>query len=79
VIFAGWSNFGYGFAVVISHGPFQTLYGHLSSVNVRCGENVVGGQPIGGVGSTGNSSGPHLHFELMYNGVRGNPAATIAF
>ncbi len=79
VIFAGWSNWGYGNAIVISHGPFQTLYGHLSSVNVRCGDNVVGGQPIGGVGTTGNSSGPHLHFELMYNGIRGNPAATMAF
>lgn len=79
VIFAGWSNWGYGNAIVISHGPFQTLYGHLSSVNVRCGETVVSGQPIGGVGSTGNSSGPHLHFELMYNGIRGNPAATLAF
>lgn len=79
VIFAGWSNWGYGNAIVISHGPFQTLYGHLSSVNVRCGDNVVAGQSIGGVGSTGNSSGPHLHFELMYNGIRGNPAATLAF
>jgi len=79
VIFAGWSNWGYGNTIVISHGPFQTLYGHLSSVNVRCGDNVVGGQPIGSVGSTGNSSGPHLHFELMYNGIRGNPAATMAF
>jgi murein DD-endopeptidase MepM/ murein hydrolase activator NlpD len=79
VIFAGWSNWGYGYAVVLSHGPFQTLYGHLSSVGVRCGNTVVAGQVIGAVGSTGNSSGPHLHFELMYNGVRGNPAATIPF
>lgn len=79
IIFAGWSNWGYGYAIVISHGPFQTLYGHLSSVNARCGETVVAGQPIGAVGSTGNSSGPHLHFELMYNGIRGNPAATLSF
>jgi hypothetical protein len=79
VIFAGWSNWGYGYAVVLSHGPFQTLYGHLNDVGVRCGNTVVAGQVIGSVGSTGNSSGPHLHFELMYNGVRGNPAATIAF
>ncbi|MCU0464499.1 MAG: peptidoglycan DD-metalloendopeptidase family protein [Anaerolineae bacterium] len=79
VIFAGWSNFGYGNAIVISSGPFQTVYAHLSAVNVRCGNTVVAGQPIGGVGSTGNSSGPHLHFEIISNGFRGNPTATIAF
>lgn len=79
VIFAGWSDWGYGYTVVLSSGPFQTLYGHLSAVNVRCGQVVSIGQVIGAVGSTGNSSGPHLHFELMYNGIRGNPAATIPF
>lgn len=79
VIFAGWSDWGYGYAVVLSSGPFQTLYGHMSAVNVRCGQVVSIGQTIGAVGSTGNSSSPHLHFELMYNGMRGNPAATIPF
>lgn len=79
VIFAGWSTWGYGYAVVLSHGPFTTLYGHLSAYNVSCGQVVGMGQIIGAVGTTGNSSGPHLHFELMYNGIRGNPAATIPF
>lgn len=79
VIFAGWSTWGYGYAVVLSHGPFATLYGHMSAVNVGCGQVVGMGQVIGAVGSTGNSSGPHLHFEILYNGIRGNPAATMGF
>ncbi|MCU0499665.1 MAG: M23 family metallopeptidase [Anaerolineae bacterium] len=79
VIFAGRNNWGYGNAIVISHGPFATLYGHLNSVNVSCGQTVGTGQIIGTVGNTGNSSGPHLHFEIMYNGIRGNPQSTISF
>ncbi len=79
VIFAGWSTWGYGYAVVLSHGPFATLYGHMSAVNVGCGQVVGMGQVIGAVGTTGNSSGPHLHFEILYNGIRGNPAATMGF
>lgn len=79
VIFAGWSNWGYGLAVVISHGPFFTLYAHLSQVNVSCGQVVNAGQTIGAVGSTGQSSGPHLHFEILYGNTRTNPTATIPF
>lgn len=80
VIFAGGSNRGYGNAVVISHGPYLTLYGHLSTVNVSCHQIVGTGQVIGGVGSTGQSSGPHLHFEIMTsNGGRFDPASTIPF
>ena len=79
VIFAGWSTWGYGYAVVLSHGPFATLYGHLSAVKVGCGQIAGIGQVIGAVGTTGNSSGPHLHFEILYNGSRGNPAATMGF
>lgn len=79
VIFAGRNNWGYGNAIVISHGPFATLYGHLNSVNVSCGQTVGTGQIIGTVGNTGNSSGPHLHFEILYNGIRGNPQSTISF
>jgi murein DD-endopeptidase MepM/ murein hydrolase activator NlpD len=79
VIFAGRSNWGYGLAVVISSGPFFTLYGHMSQVNVSCGQVVGTGQSVGAVGSTGNSSGPHLHFEILYGSSRTNPSATIGF
>lgn len=79
VIFAGWSTWGYGNLVALSHGPFITLYAHLSSYNVSCGQIVNMGQVIGGVGSTGNSSGDHLHFEIKYNGVSGDPSSTIPF
>lgn len=61
---SGW-NGGYGLYVVISHSNgTQTLYAHLSSVNVITGEEVSKGQVIGGVGSSGKSTGPHLHFEV---------------
>ena len=64
VVFAGWNDTGYGNVVVIAHGAAFTLYGHMSSINVRCGQQVSAGQAVGAVGSTGNSSGPHLHFEV---------------
>jgi len=77
VIFSGWSSWGYGNAIVIAHGPFLTLYGHLSSRAVSCGQLVPAGSVIGGVGSTGNSSGPHLHFEIRYGQTPQDPCATI--
>ena len=64
VVYAGWNDTGYGNVVVIAHGPVFTLYGHMSAINVRCGQQVSAGQVIGAVGNTGNSSGPHLHFEV---------------
>ena len=74
IVFAGWSNFGYGYLVVIDHGNgYQTAYGHLSAINVGCGQSVFQGSTIGAVGSTGNSTGSHLHFELSYNGLKLNP------
>jgi len=59
---------------VISHGSGNTtLYGHMSSLSVSAGTNVKQGDAIGITGSTGNSTGPHLHFEISENGVRINP------
>lgn len=77
VIFAGWNNFGYGNLVVLAHGPFTTVYGHLSSINVGCRQVVGAGQLIGGVGSTGQSTGNHLHFEIRYNDVPQNPTSVM--
>ncbi len=66
VVYAGWNNHGYGNVIVIDHGQgWQTLYAHLSAVGVSCGQSVYQGNVIGAIGSTGNSSGPHLHFEMM--------------
>ncbi len=74
VVYAGWNNWGYGNVIVINHGNgWQTLYAHLSAINVSCGQSVYQGNLIGAIGSTGNSSGSHLHFEMMYNGTKVNP------
>jgi murein DD-endopeptidase MepM/ murein hydrolase activator NlpD len=65
VVYAGWSNSGYGNLVVIDHGTgWQSAYAHLSTFAVGCGQSVTQGEVIAAVGTTGNSSGPHLHFEL---------------
>jgi murein DD-endopeptidase MepM/ murein hydrolase activator NlpD len=70
----GWSKYGYGNFLVIDHGNgFQTLYAHLSTVLVRAGQSVGKGERIGSVGSTGRSTGPHLHFEIRYQGAQRNP------
>ncbi len=74
VIFAGWNNTGYGYTVVIEHNNgFQTLYGHLQAYYVEAGDNVAKGQQIAEMGSTGNSTGPHLHFEIRQGTVQRNP------
>ena len=74
IVYAGWSNYGYGNLVVVDHGNgWQTLYAHLNSISVGCGQSVNQGQAIGALGSTGNSSGAHLHFEMIYVGTKVNP------
>lgn len=76
---SGWASLaynpgGYGRFVVITHGArLSTLYGHLQSALVGAGEWVRAGQPIGLMGSTGNSTGPHLHFEVRLGGVPVDP------
>ena len=65
---------GYGNVIYIAHaGGLETRYAHLSRIDVRMGQVVTSGQLIGAVGSTGNSSGPHLHFEIRQNGAAVNP------
>ncbi len=74
VSFAGWTDVGYGKLIVIDHANgYATYYGHLNAFNVLAGQSVVRGQLIGAVGSTGNSSGPHVHFEIRYNYSLLNP------
>ena len=73
VIYAGWYG-GYGNMVKIQHSNgLITLYAHLQSIRVVMGQDVTQGQTVGLIGSTGNSTGPHLHFEVWRNGVRVNP------
>ena len=79
VIFSGWNSWGYGYTVVLAHGPFTTLYGHLSSIYVGCGQDVSSGQSIAGTGNSGNSSGPHLHFEIRFNDQPQDPTSWVGF
>ena len=73
IVYSGWNDYGYGNMIMIDHGNgFQSLYAHLSGINVGCGQSVGQGEVIGAVGSTGRSSGSHLHFEIMA-GVKVNP------
>jgi septal ring factor EnvC (AmiA/AmiB activator) len=75
VFFAGWMG-GYGNTVLIDHGGgMTTLYAHQSQINVGDGQQVGKGDTLGLVGSTGNSTGPHLHFEVRIGGVPKNPLA----
>lgn len=76
VIVSGWSNIGYGNYVVIQHSDGQsTVYGHCASLTCSVGDVVSQGDVIAKVGSTGWSTGPHLHFEIRVNGEKVNPAA----
>jgi murein DD-endopeptidase MepM/ murein hydrolase activator NlpD len=76
VSFAGWTDVGYGYLIVIDHANgFATYYAHLSNIYVTVGQAVERGQVIGAVGSTGWSTGPHLHFEIRYYGEPLNPRA----
>lgn len=74
VVYASWKQ-GYGNCVIIDHGyDYRTLYGHIDKYKVRVGQQVSRGEIIATVGNTGKSTGPHLHYEVMYRGRHDNPA-----
>ena len=74
VVYSGWDNTGYGYTVLIDHGNgIRTRYAHMSWIFPNYGAYVQKGEQIGRVGSTGRSSGPHLHFEVIVNGIARNP------
>lgn len=74
VVYAGWDSAGYGNMVLIDHGNgFRTRYAHLSQIFVISGQSVGRGSTVGKMGSTGRSTGPHTHFEIILNGVHVNP------
>ena len=74
VIFVEYGKYGYGRHTIIDHGNgYQTLYAHMSEIYVQNGQNVSKGTVIGKMGSTGRSTGPHLHFEIRKGGVLLNP------
>lgn len=74
VTYAGWNNYGYGNLIVVNHGNgYETFYAHLSGINVVPGQIVYQGNVIGASGNTGNSSGPHIHFEIRVYGNQDDP------
>lgn len=73
------SGTGYGLHIIVDHGGgMSSLYGHLSSVTITDGSTVATGTTIGAVGSTGNSTGPHLHFEIRRAGIPEDPAIDVS-
>lgn len=73
VVHAGWNHQGYGNLVIVENGEYRTYYAHLSSIPVSVGETVQAGSTIALSGNTGNSTGPHLHYEIRRNGVPIDP------
>lgn len=74
VVFSGYDKNGLGYAIKVDHGNgVQTVYGHCSKLYAKVGQTVTAGDVIAAVGSTGNSTGPHLHLEIRVNGVAMNP------
>jgi len=68
VVYSGWNNEGYGNLVIVENGPYKTYFAHLDSIPVQNGQTVRAGEVVGLSGSTGNSTGPHLHYEVRLNG-----------
>lgn len=75
VIYAGWNNEGYGNLVIVQNGPYKTYYAHLSEIPVQIGDQVSAGSTVGLSGNTGNSTGPHLHYEVRYQNNHIDPTS----
>ena len=73
VVHAGWNNEGYGNLVIVENGGYRTYYAHLSEIPVSVGQRVAAGTVIGLSGSTGNSTGPHVHYEVRLDGQQLDP------
>jgi murein DD-endopeptidase MepM/ murein hydrolase activator NlpD len=79
VAYAGWRDGGWGIEVTIAHGGgVRTIYAHLSATAVSVGDRVAGGTMIGRVGSTGEATGPHLHFEVRVRGAAVDPLGALS-
>lgn len=76
VAYSGWNNEGYGNLVIVENGAYRTYYAHLSSLPVQVGQTVSAGDLIGLSGNTGNSTGPHVHYEVRVNGQPVRPDTT---
>ncbi|MBI3764031.1 MAG: M23 family metallopeptidase [Chloroflexi bacterium] len=77
VVYAGWNDEGYGNLVIVANGPYRTYYAHLDRVLVKASQSVDAGALVGFSGNTGNSTGPHLHYEVRVNGERVMPGDSI--
>ena len=73
VPYAGYSEAGYGYLVVVENDGVQSFYGHLSEISVQVGQEVGNGTIVGATGSTGRSTGPHLHWEVRVDGMPVDP------
>jgi murein DD-endopeptidase MepM/ murein hydrolase activator NlpD len=76
VVHAGWNDEGYGNLVIVENGPYRAYYAHLSEIPVQIGQFVQAGAVVGLSGNTGNSTGPHLHYEVRLNGQEVDPRTT---
>jgi murein DD-endopeptidase MepM/ murein hydrolase activator NlpD len=77
VVRAGWNTEGYGNLVIVENGSYRTYYAHLDSIPVAVGQAVSAGDVIGLSGNTGNSTGPHVHYEVRVNGAAVEPDAHV--
>jgi murein DD-endopeptidase MepM/ murein hydrolase activator NlpD len=75
VVYAGWNDEGYGNLVIVQNGNYKTYFAHLSKIPVEVGQTVHAGEVVGKSGNTGNSTGPHLHYEVRKNGEQIDPSS----